>query len=91
MWSRTSERWLRVALRVRADGSILCARLHPAAPGDAYLDDGVHYTLSVEHRILVTEPMPKHGDHGRWWWKGQEPKWAEIDPFYYEDLVREEC
>lgn len=74
-----------MALRIRQDGRVLCAARHEAEPGDAYLDDGVHYELSVERRVLVTEPMPKHGEHGQWWWKGQEPDDAEIDPFYYEE------
>lgn len=73
-----------MAVRIRQDGRILCAALHPAEEGDTYLDDGVHYYLSVEKRVLVTEPMPRHAEHGQWWWKGQEPTTAEVDPFYYE-------
>lgn len=80
-----------MSLRLRADGRVLCAAKHSAEPGDAYLDDGVHYELSVRRRVLVTEPMHLlaghggHAAHGQWWWKGQEPSTAEIDPFYYEE------
>jgi hypothetical protein len=73
-----------MALRIRSDGRILCAARHEAEAGDAYLDDGVHYELSVNRRVLVTEAMPAHAEHGQWWWKGQEPESANIDPFYYE-------
>lgn len=52
--------------------------MHPAEPGDTYLHDGVHYTLSVEHRLLVTEPMHEgglggHAKHGLWWWRNEVP------------------
>lgn len=49
-----------MAVRIRADGEILCAATHPEAPGDTYLDDSIHYVLSVELRVL--RPLP----HGRW-------------------------
>lgn len=75
-----------MAVRIRKDGRILCAARHPAEPGDAYIDDGLHYELSVERRVLVTEAMPGHASHGQWWWKGQEPGGIKIDPFYYESV-----
>ena len=79
-----------MAVRIRADGEILCAAMHPVASGDTYIDDGLAYVLSVEHKVLVTEPMelPEgmghggHARHGRWWWCGQVPPDAMIDPFY---------
>ena len=46
-----------MAVRIRESGLILCAAMHPAEPGDTYIDDGLHYTLSVESKVLVTEPM----------------------------------
>lgn len=68
-----------MALRVRADGRVLCAAMHPPELGDVYIDDGLHYRLSVEARVLVTEPMHSdagrggHERHGEWWWHGQVP------------------
>lgn len=56
--------------------------MHPAQPGDTYLDDGLHYKLSVEFRVLVTEPMEPdptnpgrggHAAHGEWWWRNDVP------------------
>lgn len=70
-----------MSLRVRPDGRVLCAAMHPAEDGDLYLDDGVHYLLSVEAGVLVSEPMflsedvgrGGHARHGEWWWRGLEP------------------
>jgi hypothetical protein len=61
-----------MAVRVRKDGRILCAAMHPAEPGDVYIDDGVHYQLSVIAEVLVTDEhhLDKDGvkGHGQWWW-----------------------
>lgn len=65
-----------MAMRVRKDGRILCAAMHPAEPGDTYIDDADHYRLSVDLGLAVTEPMTPdpdnpgrggHGAHGEWW------------------------
>jgi len=72
-----------VAVRVRQNGRIFCAARHPEETGDIYLDDGLHYQLSVELGLLVTETMDGgHRDHGEWWWRGLAPSGIEIDPFY---------
>lgn len=65
----------------------MCAAMHPEEPGDVYLDDGVSYALSVEFKVLGTEPMDHggrggHAQHGEWWWRGQAPPDVTIDPFY---------
>ena len=73
-----------MALRIRSNGLILCAALHDEMPGDTYIDDGVHYVLSVESKVLVTEPMPMHALRGQWWWRGNVPNGIEIDEFYAE-------
>jgi hypothetical protein len=52
-----------VAVRVRADGRVLCAAAHPEEPGDAYLDDGLHYRLSVE---LDRPVLPRASRPGRY-------------------------
>jgi len=43
-----------MALRIRKDGRIFCARLSEALPGDCYIDDNLSYILTVEKEILVT-------------------------------------
>lgn len=71
-----------MALRLRADGRVLCAAMHPEEPGDTYLDDGLHYQLSVVKKVLVTEPHERHRLHGQWWWAGSIPEGVTPDPFY---------
>ena len=42
-----------MAVRIRADRkTIVCAAKSEALPGDYYLDDGIHYMLAVELRVL---------------------------------------
>lgn len=55
-----------MALRIRKNGDILCAALHPPKKGDIYLDDGEHYRLSVEMEVICTDE--EHMQHGYWWW-----------------------
>lgn len=74
-----------MALRLRLDGSLFCAALNEPEEGDIYLDDGTHYHLSVEKKIIVTSHIDYHVENkGQWWWKGREPDNVEIDSFYYE-------
>lgn len=77
-----------MAVRVRRpSGEIVCAAMHPAQEGDCYLDDGLHYKLSVELGVLVSEPMdlPEgvglggHRRHGLWWWRGEAPAAAVLE------------
>lgn len=76
-----------MALRIREDGRILCAAKHPAEAGDTYLDDGLHYRLSVDLAAIVTEPMycdggrRGHAYHGEWWWRDRVPADVELDPY----------
>jgi len=71
-----------MALRIRNDGRILCAAMHPAQPGDTYIHDGLHYTLSAVEKVLVTESHEQHQLRGEWWWAGNVPEGVRIDPFY---------
>jgi hypothetical protein len=73
-----------MALRIRHDGTVLCAAMHPAFPGDVYVHDGVSYELTVEHRLLVTEPMfagarGGHATHGQWWWRNEVPSDVTVE------------
>lgn len=74
-----------MAIRIRKDGRILCAAMHPAEPGDVYLDDQTHYVLSTETGIVVTEAMfdpagrGGHAAHGEWWWRDAVPDDVAIE------------
>jgi hypothetical protein len=58
---------------------VVCAALHGEEDGDIYIPDDLSYRLTVERRLLVTEPMETpqgrggHGKHGEWWWRGAVP------------------
>jgi hypothetical protein len=41
-----------MSLRIRENGDVVCAALHPEMPGDVYLDDAQHYAISVTCRAL---------------------------------------
>lgn len=74
-----------MAVRIRQCGSpIVCAAMHAEQSGDTYLDDGLHYRLSVEYGVLVTEEHDRHARHGQWWWYDEVPNGREPQPFYAE-------
>jgi len=61
-----------MALRIRKDGRIFCAALTKEQEGDTYIDDALHYEMSVVHKVIVTKSMPEHLETGEWWWIGAE-------------------
>ncbi len=55
-----------MSIRWRTDGRLLCAATHGEEPGDTYIDDRLHYWLSVVCRALVADVM--HEQNGLWHW-----------------------
>jgi hypothetical protein len=61
--------------------------MHPEEPGDTYLNDGIIYRLTVELRVIVTEPMTSdkgrggHSKHGQWWWVNDVPEDVILEHF----------
>jgi hypothetical protein len=73
-----------MSLRIRTDGRVMCAALNEANDGDIYINDDLHYHLSVIEKVLVTTECDYHMKNGgEWWWKGKEPKDLTMDKFYY--------
>lgn len=66
-----------MAIRVRKDGSMICAAHSAPEPGDTYIDDGLHYEMSQVHGVITSHPMPEHEADPRWWWKGQSGQLSE--------------
>lgn len=66
-----------MAIRVRKDGTMWCAALTQPEDGDTYIDDGLHYTMSVERGVIVALPMAEHTKHPQWWWLGSAPPEAD--------------
>lgn len=67
-----------MAIRVRKDGTMWCAAHTSPMDGDTYIDDGLHYELSVERGLIVALPMPDHEKHCQWWWTGGAPREANF-------------
>ena len=75
-----------MAVRIRKNSLILCAAMNEERAGDTYIDDGLHYELSVIRKILVTTDSDSLSNpYGQWWWKGSVPKNVKINEFYLKD------
>ncbi len=75
-----------MAVRIRKNGRVFCAALNEEEEGDIYLDDNIHYHLSVVEKVLLTTESDYHmKNKGEWWWKGKVPNDVKIDDFYLED------
>lgn len=81
-----------MAVRIRKDGRIFCAAHSEPEQDDTYIHDGIHYMLSVEFGVLVTQPMPLHVESGgEWWWRDSVPAGIEIDDWRFaEHQARDE-
>lgn len=68
-----------MSLRVRKDGRMFCAATNPKLEGDVYIDDALHYTMSVMHGVIVTYPEPRHTDSGgEWFWSNAAPEGCDM-------------
>ncbi len=67
-----------MSIRVRRDGTMWCAALTDPLEGDTYIDDGLHYEMSVEKAVIVALPMPEHLKHPQWWWTAMAPVEADF-------------
>ena len=74
-----------MAVRIRADGTIICAAMSDPEPGDTYLHDGIHHILSGELGVLVSEAIDRHEKDGLWWWKHRVPEGRTIDPLFTQE------
>lgn len=75
-------KYFKLALLIRADGRILCAAMHKKQAGDTYIDDDLHYQMSVIKKVICTEESGDHSANGEWWWAGNIPENIKIDSFY---------
>jgi hypothetical protein len=55
-----------MSLRWRKGGELLCAAKTEEEPGDTYIDDRLHYQLSVESRAIIADV--DEAKNGRWHW-----------------------
>ena len=54
-----------MAVRIRKDLTILCAAKSEEQEGDIYVNDGLHYVLSVELKVL--HPIARNSDGAEIW------------------------
>lgn len=55
-----------MSLRWRADGPLLCAVKYAPLEDDTYIDDRLHYKLSVELKVVI--PRDDEPRSGVWNW-----------------------
>ena len=56
-----------MAVRIRMSGDIICAAMSIEEPGDLYIDDELHYYLSVTNKLLLADE--NHKINGLWHWR----------------------
>ena len=55
-----------MAIRWRTDGRLVCAAMSEPEEGDMYIDDRLHYQLSVITKIIMADVQ--HKQNGLWYW-----------------------
>jgi hypothetical protein len=55
-----------MAIRWRKDDSLICAAMSDPEEGDTYIDDRLHYQLSVISRAILADV--DHEKNGLWHW-----------------------
>ena len=55
-----------MAIRWRKNGVMICAAKSKAQKGDTYIDDRLHYQLSVVSRAIIADVH--HEKNGFWHW-----------------------
>lgn len=66
-----------MSLRWRVTGELLCGAKTKPAPDDTYIDDRLHYHLSLTG---VIAPEDDEAETGRWRWRtARAPYWEQAD------------
>ena len=55
-----------MAIRWRKTGELICAAMSEPKDGDTYIDDRLHYQLSVISRAIIADI--NHEKNGLWHW-----------------------
>ena len=55
-----------MSLRWRNNGDLLCAAKHEEYKDDTYIDDRLHYQLSVKLKVVI--PRDDENESGVWHW-----------------------
>jgi hypothetical protein len=55
-----------MSIRWRKNGELVCAAMSNPEDGDTYIDDRLHYQLSVVSRAIIADI--NHEVNGLWYW-----------------------
>lgn len=55
-----------MSIRWRKGGEMICAAISQPEKDDAYIDDKLHYQLSVVSRAIIADI--DHEENGLWYW-----------------------
>ena len=55
-----------MSIRWRKDGKLVCAAMSKPEKGDTYIDDRLHYQLSVISGVILADV--EHEKNGLWHW-----------------------
>ena len=61
-----------MSIRWRLDGDLVCAAMTEVKDGDCYIDDRLHYQLSVISRAIIADV--DHESNGLWHWVPDDNK-----------------
>lgn len=78
-----------MSLRIRKSGEILCAANTELEEGDTYLNDEIHYYLSVLTSAIVASE--NHSDDNLWFWnikEGEKPHYEEIKSWKSQNNIK---
>lgn len=59
-----------MSIRWRLNGEMICAAVSEAEPDDTYIDDKLHYQLSVISKAIIADI--DHESNGLWHWVHNE-------------------
>lgn len=59
-----------MAIRWRYNGDLICAAMSEPEEDDTYIDDRLHYQLSVISRSIMADI--NHEENGLWYWVHDE-------------------
>lgn len=59
-----------MAIRLRKDGTMICAAMSEEQEGDTYIHDGLHYQLSAISCCILADV--EHEKNGLWYWVHSE-------------------
>lgn len=55
-----------MSIRWRKNGQLICAAMSESEEDDTYIDDRLHYQLSVKSRAIIADI--NHESNGLWYW-----------------------